>query len=597
MNILFDIGHPAHVHLVKQVARQLQHDGHRVFFTCRRQPIVRRLLSQEGFDYTIVGGKRLTLLGKGMAVVMQAIQIWCFVVWRRVDIGVSSGVVLSQVARFSRMKAVVLDDDDDAVEPLSVRWGHHHAYAVLTPDCIQRGTPHAVYYAGTHELAYLHPNRFEPDPKVLEQVGLQQGAPFFIMRFVAFHGHHDLHETGLTLRQKEQLVQMLAPHGRVLITSEKPLPASLEPYRAAIPPEKMHHLMAFATLFVGDSQTMTSEAALLGVPAVKCNTFAGRLSVPNMLERYGLCLSFTPDRFDEMCHRIGELISDPDTRSIWVERRHHFLSEHIDVSAYVAHFLEHIPLRKRRMADFTPNQYRALLRALTSSEIGYSLRHDIDAHPHRAVRMAQIEHDMGIRATYYFRHHPHGWDEAAIRSVAALGHEIGYHYESLAVCQGNMEAAYADFRSRLEELRQLAPVRSISMHGSPRSRYDNRLLWQRYDYHALGIDHEPYLDTDFNHTLYLTDTGRRWDGWRYSVRDHIASRQRQWEQEGLHFRRTADIIRALDDKAHPIHRQRLLVNVHPQRWMPFGAAWCWEWLWQTIKNPIKQLYSHFYSLH
>ena len=278
-------------------------------------------------------------------VIHLTLWMWWFVVRHRIDIAVSSGVVLSQVSRFCHMKAIILNDDDDIVEPLTVRWGHRYSYAVLTPDCIHRQTPHAVYYAGTHELAYLHPNRFKPDPKVLGQVGLQQGDPFFIMRFVAFQGHHDLHERGLSLQQKEHLVALLSRHGRVLITSEKPLPDSLEPYRAAIPPEQMHHLMAFATLFVGDSQTMTSEASLLGVPAVKCNTFAGRLSVPNMLEQYGLCQSYTPDQFDEMCHSIEQLISNPDTRKEWIRKRDHFISEHIDVSAYLTQFLEQIPLK------------------------------------------------------------------------------------------------------------------------------------------------------------------------------------------------------------------------------------------------------------
>ena len=590
MTFLFDIGHPAHVHLVKHVARQLQQDGHTVWFTCRRQAISQRLLAQKGFRYTTVGRKHRTLWGKGLMVIHLTLWMWWFVVRHRIDVGVSSGIVLSQVSRLSRLKAVILNDDDDAVEPLTVRWGHRHAYAVLTPDCIQRQTPHAVYYAGTHELAYLHPNRFTPDPAVLEQAGLRQGQPFFILRFVAFYGHHDLHERGLTLQQKEQLVRLLSPHGRVIITSEQPLPPSLEPYRAAIPPEKMHHLMAFATLYVGDSQTMTSEAALLGVPAVKCNTFARRLSVPNMLERYGLSQSYTPDRFDEMCRSIEALIGDPETHNIWAQRRQHFLSEHIDVSDYITLYLKQIPQQRRRTADFTPSQYHELLHALSASDIGYTLCHDVDAHPLRAVSMAQIEHDMGLHATYYFRHHQQGWDEAAIREIAAQGHAIGYHYESLAVCRGDKEAAYADFCRHLEELRQLAPVRSISMHGSPRSRHDNRDLWKHHDYHTLGIDHETYLDTDFDQTLYLTDTGRRWDGWRYSVRDTIPSHQQQWLREGLCFQRTDDIIRALHDKSHPIHRRRLLLNIHPQRWMPFGAAWCWEWLWQTLKNPIKRLY-------
>lgn len=595
MNILFDIGHPAHVHLFKHTIRSLQHNGHTVYIICRRQAIVQQLLQQEGFDYIVIGNKHNSLFGKGLMVAVLTLKVWWFVLRHRIDIGVSSGVVLSLVSRLCRMKAIVMDDDDDDVEPLAVRWGHRYAHAVLTPNCIHRQTAHAVYYASIHELAYLHPNQFTPQRNILEHLALHDNEPFFVVRFVAFHGHHDLHEQGLTLQQKERLVTLLSRHGRVIITSESPLPPSLESYRACLPAgrqNQMHHLLAFATLYVGDSQTMTSEAAVLGTLSIKCNTFSGRLSVPNLLEHYGLCQSFTPDRFEEMCHHIETLLGDPSIKNTYAERRKKFLADHIDTSSYLTHFLEHLPAgRQAAPIDFTLEQYQALLKALTSSGIDYTLRHDIDAHPERAIRLSKIEHLMGIRAIYYFRRQPAGrWDEQAIRTIAAMGHTIGYHYETLSDCKGDMVAAYDNFCRDLDELRQLAEVHTISMHGSPRSRYDNRDLWKHYDYHTLDIDNEPYLDTDFNHTLYLTDTGGRWDGWRYSIRDTIDNHQQQWERQGLVFHHTNDIINALRDSHHPIHHRQLQLNIHPQRWMPFGIQWCTETLWQKIKNQIKRLY-------
>lgn len=95
------------------------------------------------------------------------------------------------------------------------------------------------------------------------------------------------------------------------------------------------------------------------------------------------------------------------------------------------------------------------------------------------------------------------------------------------------------------------------------------------------------LDTDFSTTLYLTDTGRRWDGYRVSVRDKVPEFQERWEREGLIFHTTDDIIRALNNPSHPIHRYSLLVNTHPQRWMPFGAGWLKEAAVQDIKNILK----------
>ena len=131
------------------------------------------------------------------------------------------------------------------------------------------------------------------------------------------------------------------------------------------------------------------------------------------------------------------------------------------------------------------------------------------------------QHFCYFHGIYYFRAVPESWDEDIIKLIALLGHEIGYHYESLTTCNGDVDAAYKDFCTNLERLRKIVPVRSICMHGSPRSPFDSKDIWKKYDYHKLGIENEPYLDTDFSKVFYLTDTGRRWDGYKVSVRDKI----------------------------------------------------------------------------
>lgn len=214
------------------------------------------------------------------------------------------------------------------------------------------------------------------------------------------------------------------------------------------------------------------------------------------------------------------------------------------------------------------------------------LRHDVDLLPQNSLRTAQIEHELGMKAVYYFRAVPESWDEEIIRAIAALGHEIGYHYESLTTCDGNVDAAYEDFRTNLERLRALAPVTSICMHGSPKSKWDSKDIWKKYDYHELGITFEPYLDTDFGQVFYLTDTGRRWDGYKVSVRDRIPVYQDEWIRQGLTFHSTSDVIKALPTNRLP---KQIMITTHPQRWNPFGAAWVKELLLQSVKNVIKRI--------
>ncbi len=126
------------------------------------------------------------------------------------------------------------------------------------------------------------------------------------------------------------------------------------------------------------------------------------------------------------------------------------------------------------------------------------LRHEVDRRPGNALKTAWLEHDLDIPASYYFRAVPESWDEAVIREIAGLGHEIGYHYENLSACKGDDGRAWEDFQANLSKLRELSPVTTICMHGSPLSRINNLDLWQTRDYKALGIVGEPYLDVDLH---------------------------------------------------------------------------------------------------
>lgn len=237
--------------------------------------------------------------------------------------------------------------------------------------------------------------------------------------------------------------------------------------------------------------------------------------------------------------------------------------------------------------DFTLDKYKQLLAALQSYGFnGLVLRHDVDLFPGNSLRTARIEATAGLFGIYYFRAVPESWDEGIIKEIASLGHEVGYHYESLTTCDGDVDKAYSDFCKNLEALRKLVPVRSICMHGSPRSPYDSKDIWKKYDYHVLGIENEPYLDTDFSKVFYLTDTGRRWDGYKMSVRDRIPQYQDEWTAQGLTFHSTDDVIDGLRRGRIP---KDLMITVHPQRWNPFGVTWCKEMALQNMKNVIKRV--------
>lgn len=279
------------------------------------------------------------------------------------------------------------------------------------------------------------------------------------------------------------------------------------------------------------------------------------------------------------------------------------------------------------------------------------LRHDVDKLPANSLRFARIQADKGIKGTYYFRIVPGSFDKKIIKEIYSLGHDVGYHYEDVSLTAerqktkvkrqkwGSQEDhekylikfAIENFKENLQELRKIVPVKTICMHGSPMSRWDSRLLWEYYDYRDFGIIGEPYFDVNFEEVLYLTDTGRGWDGDSYNIRDKAEGKavdgrlqavgqndletQRQRNQVGkdsetkrlrdeetsqspsvpqslsplVHsslqpfpkFHSTFDIIYAAENGLLP---DKIMMTFHPQRWTDKPVPWVKELVWQNVKN-------------
>ena len=247
------------------------------------------------------------------------------------------------------------------------------------------------------------------------------------------------------------------------------------------------------------------------------------------------------------------------------------------------------------MIDFTLQMYRLLLKTFIKADYNFKtiedyllnpqsksvmLRHDVDRNPQQALEMAKIENELNIKSSYYFRIVRVSYNEKIIKQIEELGHEIGYHYEDLSLAKGNYKKAISSFEKNLNLLRQLYPVKTICMHGSPLSKWDNRLIWKKYNYKNYGILGDSYLDIDFNVVLYLTDTGRRWDGAQVSLRDKVESSLKYY------FKSSFNIISASQNNALP---DQILITTHPHRWNDSIMPWFLELVGQSIKNIIKSI--------
>jgi hypothetical protein len=243
--------------------------------------------------------------------------------------------------------------------------------------------------------------------------------------------------------------------------------------------------------------------------------------------------------------------------------------------------------------DFTIELYQKFIEALRNGGYQFQsfqdfikkpldkvviLRHDIDKRKYKALVFAELEYKLDIRATYYFRILPVSYNENLIKQIANMNHEIGYHYEDLSLGNGNFQKAIKSFKMNLANLRRIYPVKTICMHGRSLSKYDNRTLWNKYDYKKYGIIGEPYFDLDFRKVLYITDTGQCWNGERFSVRDKVV------HSHNLSFNSTFDIIKSID-----ILPEQIMITTHPNRW----AASLLEWSWINGKMIIKRQVKRF----
>jgi hypothetical protein len=249
--------------------------------------------------------------------------------------------------------------------------------------------------------------------------------------------------------------------------------------------------------------------------------------------------------------------------------------------------------------DFTIDKYRELVSAL--KDAGYEfvtyaeyaeghradklvvMRHDVDRQVERARRLAEVESEMRVRASYYFREKFIDDDSDEIRYIESLGQEVGYHYEELVREKGDVDKAYARFVRNVRKMRQVADVRTITMHGSPMSRFDSKDMWRVYDYKKLGLIGEPQIDVDWSEMFYLTDTGRSWNG--VSRRDKVAERALAWKAKGWVYEKTDDVIKALKEGRFP---NCVMMTTHPQRWVDSLGEWLKELVMQKLKNIIKR---------
>ncbi len=255
------------------------------------------------------------------------------------------------------------------------------------------------------------------------------------------------------------------------------------------------------------------------------------------------------------------------------------------------------------MRDFTFQAYKKYLEAIKLQNIPFYqfrdflsfkekpaefclLRHDVDRKPGKALKMAIAEAEMEIKTTYYFRAKKHTFKKDIIQRIENLGHEIGYHYESLSDSNGNIKDAIADFEKNLAKFRKISETDTCAMHGRPFKPYDNRDIWRNKTNHdrltdVLKIKGEAYLDIDYTDILYINDTGRNWSNKKANMRDKVTS------EVSIDFKTGSELLKYLSETPH----KKICFQIHPERWSDNYLEYFIVLLTDTAINAVKAIIS------
>jgi predicted glycosyltransferase len=351
MRVLIDLNHPAHYHFLKNTIKKMITNGIECIIVAQTKDVLTDLLDEDNIKYINKKPKRrkknsfFILLYE---LILQDAIMLKIVLRKKPDLMIGTSYSITHIGKLLKIPSFVVNEDDADVVPLFAKLSYPFATGVISPDVCSVGKweNKKISYEGYHELAYLHPNNFTPDKRIVEKY-IDNVDDYFILRFAKLSAHHDKGIQGITDEIALGIVHYLSDFGKVLITSEREFDSELEKYRMNINPKDIHHFLAFAKLYIGDSQTMSAEAGVLGTPFIRFNDFVGKIGYLNDLEmKYELGYGFKTNQLDKMLSKIEKLVKLVNIKQIWEEKRNNMLNHKVDVNKFLYNFIREYKQKK-----------------------------------------------------------------------------------------------------------------------------------------------------------------------------------------------------------------------------------------------------------
>jgi predicted glycosyltransferase len=350
MKILFKLNHPAHYHLFKNLIKILRDKSYDIVIVIKNKDILRELLNLSNENYIELieplrkreNDKFSVIFNNFLEILKQDFRLFKLVKRENPDLMIGTDTAIAHVGYVLKIPSIILNEDDYSVNKLFCLLTYPFATKIISPEICDVGKfkSKKISYNGYQKLAYLHPNFFKPDINIAKKY-FDLNKKNFLIRLVSFTAGHDIESNhkGLDFDTLKEIINILKNYGNVHISSEKKIISEFQKYILNINPLDIHHVLAFTDLFISDSQSMTIEAAILGTPSIRVNTFVGKISVLNEIERK-YELSYGINNRDKLVELIYKLVENPNLKNDYYEKKNKLLNEKINTTEFLLSLIE-----------------------------------------------------------------------------------------------------------------------------------------------------------------------------------------------------------------------------------------------------------------
>lgn len=362
MKILFYFGHPAQYLFLRETMKQLLSDGHQVKILIKTKDVLENLIKNDGFEYTNIlykerGKSKFSI---ALSLVHRLFILTPIIFKYKPTLMVGTDATIAQLGKIFRINRISITEDDYEVIKTLGNLTYPFTQTILCPQVCNVGKwdNKKIGYAGYMKLGYLHPNLFKPNIQVVEKYNFPKN--YALIRLARLTAHHDFGIKGISNELLDQIISKFNENGlKTYISAEGDVQGKYKQYILKIDPSDMHHVLAFSSLLICDSQSMSVEAAILGVPSIRFSSFAGRISVLEELEKkYELTFGINPNHPALLLEKLQELLSIKDLNVEFQNRRSKMLNDKIDVTAFLIWFIENYPESKEVMQENPDYQYK-----------------------------------------------------------------------------------------------------------------------------------------------------------------------------------------------------------------------------------------------